>query len=47
MEQADLTVATLVDAPASPANATYAVMTNVLGNSTAGRVNRDLREQKQ
>jgi len=46
MEQADLTVATLLDAPASPANATNAVMTNILGDSTTGRINQDLREQK-
>lgn len=47
MEQADLTVATLLDAPASPANAANAVMTSILGDSVAGRVNLDLREQKQ
>ncbi len=47
MEQADLTVATLLDAPASPANAANAVMTNILGDSTSGRINLDLREQKQ
>ncbi len=47
MEQADLTVATLLDAPASPANPANAVMTNILGDSVAGRINLDLREQKQ
>lgn len=47
MEQADLTVATLLDAPASPANAANAVMTSILGDSVAGRINLDLREQKQ
>ena len=47
MEQADLTIATLLDAPASPANPINAVMTNILGDSVAGRINRDLREQKQ
>jgi predicted Zn-dependent peptidase len=47
MEQADLTVATLLDAPASPANAANAVMTSILGDSVAGRVNRNLREEKQ
>ena len=47
MEQADLTVATLLDAPASPANPINAVMTNILGDSTSGRINLDLREQKQ
>jgi zinc protease len=44
-EQADITVATLLDAPASPANPANAVMTTVLGDST-GRVNQDLRERK-
>ena len=34
MEQADLTVATLLDAPASPANPINAVMTNILGDSS-------------
>ncbi|MGH7943422.1 MAG: M16 family metallopeptidase [Opitutaceae bacterium] len=47
MEQADLTIATMLDAPASPANAANAVMTNILGDSVAGRINLDLREQKQ
>ena len=47
MEQADLTVATLLDAPASPANPINAVMTNILGDSSSGRINLDLREQKQ
>ena len=47
MEQVDLTVATLLDAPASPASAANAVMTSILGDSVAGRVNLDLREQKQ
>jgi zinc protease len=47
MEQADLTVATLLDAPASPANAANAVITSILGDSVAGRINLDLREQKQ
>ena len=46
MEQVDLTVSTLLDTPASPANAAQAVMTNALGDSTTGRVNQDLREQK-
>lgn len=46
MEQADLTAATLLDAPASPANAANAVMTSLLGDY-AGRINLDLREQKQ
>jgi zinc protease len=46
MEQADLSVATLLDAPASPGNATHAVLTNVLGDTTTGRINQDLREQK-
>ena len=47
MEQVDLTVATLLDAPASPASAANAVMTSILGDSVAGRINLDLREQKQ
>ena len=47
MEQADLTVATLLDAPASPANPANVVMTKILGDSVAGRINLDLREQKQ
>ena len=47
MEQADLTGATLLDAPASPANSINAVMTSILGDSTSGRINLDLREQKQ
>lgn len=47
MEQADLTAATLLDAPASPANPINAVMTNILGDSSSGRINLDLREQKQ
>jgi zinc protease len=47
MEQADLTVAAVLDAPASPANAANAVMTSILGDSVAGRINLDLREQKQ
>ncbi len=47
MTQADLTVATLLDAPGGPANAANAVMTSILGDSAAGRVNLDLREQKQ
>lgn len=47
MEQSDLTAATLLDAPVSPANATNAVMTNILGDSTAGRIFVDLRDQKQ
>ncbi|HEU4692669.1 MAG TPA: pitrilysin family protein, partial [Vicinamibacterales bacterium] len=46
MEQADLSVATLLTAPASPATPTNAVMTNVLGDTTTGRINQDLREQK-
>ena len=47
MEQADLTIATLLDAPASPANPVNATMTSILGDSVAGRINLDLREQKQ
>jgi len=47
MEQADITLATVLDGPASPANPTNAVMTNILGDSVAGRINLDLREQKQ
>jgi zinc protease len=47
MEQADLTVATRLDAPASPANPANVVMTRILGDSVAGRINLDLREQKQ
>ena len=47
MEQADVTVATLLDAPASQANAANVVMTKILGDSVAGRINLDLREQKQ
>ena len=47
MEQADLTAATLLDAPVSPANPINAVMTNILGDSTAGRIYVDLRDQKQ
>ena len=47
MEQADLTVATLLDAPASTANAANAVITSILGDPVAGRINLDLREQKQ
>jgi zinc protease len=47
MEQAYLTAATLLDAPVSPANPTNAVMTNILGDSTAGRIYVDLRDQKQ
>jgi zinc protease len=46
MEQADITVATLLDAPASPANPTNTVLTNILGDTTTGRINQDLREQK-
>lgn len=47
MEQADLTVATLLDAPASAANATNAVLTDILGNRTSGRIQVDLRDEKQ
>jgi zinc protease len=47
MEQAYLTVATSLDAPTSPANPTNAVMTNILGDPTAGRIYVDLRDQKQ
>jgi predicted Zn-dependent peptidase len=47
MELADLTVATLLDAPGSRANPVNAVMTNILGDSASGRINLDLREQKQ
>lgn len=47
MEQADITAATLVDAAASPANPANAVMTNILGDSTAGRIFVDLRDSKQ
>jgi len=47
MEQAYLTAATLLDAPVSPANPTNAVMTNILGDYTAGRIYVDLRDQKQ
>ena len=47
MEQADLTIATRLDAPASPANPANVVMTKILGDSVAGRINLDLREQKQ
>lgn len=47
MEQAYLTAATLLDAPASPANPTNAVMTNIIGDYTAGRIFVDLRDQKQ
>jgi predicted Zn-dependent peptidase len=47
MEQADLTAGTLLDAPASPANPTNAVMTSILGDSTAGRIYVDLRDLKQ
>lgn len=47
MEQADLTAATLLHAPISPANPINAVMTNILGDSTAGRIFEDLRDRKQ
>jgi zinc protease len=47
MELVDLTVATLLDAPSSPAHAANAVLTNILGDSATGRINLDLREQKQ
>ncbi len=47
MEQADLTAATLLDAPVSPANPINAVMTNILGDATAGRIYVDLRDLKQ
>jgi zinc protease len=47
MEQADITAATLLDAPASPSNSTNAVMTNILGGRTTGRLNVDLRNVKQ
>jgi zinc protease len=47
MEQADLTAATLLDAAASPANPINAVITNILGDPASGRINLDLREQKQ
>jgi zinc protease len=47
MEQAYLTVATLLDAPVSPSNPTNAVMTNILGDYTGGRIFVDLRDQKQ
>jgi len=45
LEQADISVATMLDAPASPESAAQAVMTTILGDNT-GRVNQDLREQK-
>jgi zinc protease len=47
MEQADLTVATLLDGPASPASATNAVLTSILGGRTSGRIQVDLRDLKQ
>ena len=47
MEQADLTIATMLDAPVSPANPTNAVMTNILGDPTAGRIFVELRDLKQ
>lgn len=47
MEQADLTVATLLDAPVSPAHPVNALMTNVLGDPTAGRIYADLRDLRQ
>ena len=47
MEQADLTAATLLDPPSSSANPVNNVLTNVLGDPTAGRVFVDLRDLKQ
>jgi zinc protease len=47
MEQADISVATLVDSPSSPANPVDAVLINILGDNTAGRIFRDLRDLKQ
>jgi len=47
MEQADITAATLLDAPVSPANPTNAVMTNIIGDGTSGRIYVDLRDLKQ
>lgn len=47
MEQADLTAATLLDAPVSPANPIQAVLTSILGDPTAGRIYVDLRDLKQ
>lgn len=47
MAQADLTAATLLDAPISPANPINAVLTNIIGDSTAGRIFVDLRDRKQ
>ncbi|HKU14904.1 MAG TPA: pitrilysin family protein [Steroidobacteraceae bacterium] len=47
MEQADLSVATLLDAPAGPTSASDAVLTNILGGRTSGRIQMDLRDAKQ
>src|SRR5262249_34517393 len=47
MQQADLTAATLLDAPSSAANPANAVLTNILGDGTAGRIYVDLRDMKQ
>jgi zinc protease len=47
MEQADLTVAALLDAPASASNAANAVLANILGGRTSGRIQADLRDAKQ
>ncbi len=47
MEQADLTAATLVEPPDSPANPINTVLTNILGDSLAGRIFVDLRDLKQ
>ena len=47
MEQADLTAAMLLDAPVSPANPINAVLTNIVGDGTTGRIHQDLRDRKQ
>ena len=47
MELTDITVATLVEPPASPANPVNAVLTKVLGDTVAGRIFLDLRDRKQ
>lgn len=47
MAQADLTAATLLDPPVNAGNPINAVMTNILGDPTAGRIFVDLRDLKQ
>lgn len=47
MEQADLTAATLLDAPVSPTNPVNAVLTNIIGDSSVGRIFVNLRDRRQ